>query len=46
MFKLSYFLEVLPIIARKVNVTFELTIVSTIFALLIGVVVAISIIIR
>lgn len=41
MFKLSYFLEVLPIIARKVNVTFELTIVSTIFALLIGVVVAI-----
>lgn len=41
MFKLSYFWEVLPIIARKVNVTFELTIAATILALLIGVVVAI-----
>ena len=26
MFKVSYFLEVLPIIASKVNITFELTI--------------------
>lgn len=41
MFKISYFLEILPVIARKVNVTFELTIVSTIFALIIGVIVAI-----
>lgn len=41
MFKISYFLEVLPTIARKVNVTFELTLVSTVFALLVGVIVAI-----
>lgn len=41
MFKVSYFLEVLPVIASKVNVTFELTIVATIFALLVGVVIAI-----
>jgi putative amino-acid transport system permease protein len=41
MFKISYFLEILPVIARKVNVTFELTIVSTIFALLVGVIVAV-----
>lgn len=41
MFKISYFMEILPIIGSKVNVTFELTIVSTIFALLVGVVVAI-----
>lgn len=26
MFKVSYFLEVLPIIASKVNITFELTV--------------------
>lgn len=32
MFKVSYFMEVLPIIASKVNVTFELTIAATIFA--------------
>lgn len=30
MFKVSYFLEVLPIIASKVNITFELTIAATI----------------
>lgn len=41
MFKVSYFLEVLPTIAGKVNVTFELTIAATIFALLVGVVIAI-----
>ena len=41
MFKISYFLEVLPVIARRVNVTFELTMISTLFALLVGVVVAI-----
>ena len=41
MFKISYFWEVLPTIARKVNITFELTIVATIFALLIGIIVAI-----
>lgn len=34
MFKVSYFMEVLPIIASKVNVTFELTIAATIFALI------------
>ena len=37
MFKVSYFLEVLPIIASKVNITFELTISATIFALIVGV---------
>ena len=41
MFKVSYFMEVLPIIASKVNVTFELTIAATIFALLVGVIIAI-----
>ena len=41
MFKVSYFLEVLPIIASKVNVTFELTIAATIFALVVGVIIAI-----
>ena len=41
MFKVSYFFEVLPVIASKVNVTFELTIVATIFALLVGVIIAI-----
>lgn len=41
MFKLSYFLEVFPVIANKVNVTFELTLVATVFALLVGVVIAI-----
>ncbi len=41
MFKISYFLEVLPKIASKVNVTFELTIVATVFALLLGVIIAI-----
>ena len=41
MFKISYFWEVLPTIARKVNITFELIIVATIFALLIGIIVAI-----
>ena len=41
MFKVSYFMEVLPIIASKVNVTFELTIAATIFALIVGVIVAI-----
>ena len=41
MFKVSYFMEVLPIIASKVNVTFELTIAATVFALLVGVTIAI-----
>ena len=41
MFKVSYFLEVLPIIASKVNITFELTIAATIFALIVGVIIAI-----
>ena len=40
MFKVSYFMEVLPIIASKVNVTFELTIAATIFALIVGVIVS------
>lgn len=41
MFKLDYFIEVLPIIASKVYITFELTIVATIFALLLGVILAV-----
>jgi putative amino-acid transport system permease protein len=41
MFKVSYFFEILPVIASKINVTLELTIVSAIFALLVGVVVAV-----
>lgn len=41
MFKVSYFMEVLPIIASKVYITFELTLVATIFALLLGVILAI-----
>ena len=41
MFKVSYFLEVLPIIASKVNITFELTVAATIFALIVGVIIAI-----
>lgn len=41
MFKVSYFFEIIPVIASKVNVTFELTIVSTIFALFVGVIVAV-----
>lgn len=41
MFKVSYFMEVLPIIASKVNVTFELTIAATVFALIVGVIIAI-----
>ena len=41
MFKVSYFFEVLPIIASKVNITFELTIAATIFALIVGVIIAI-----
>ena len=41
MYKVSYFLEVLPIIASKVNITFELTISATIFALIVGVIIAI-----
>lgn len=44
MFKVSYFLEVLPIIASKVNITFELTVAATIFALIVGVIIAISVI--
>lgn len=42
MFKVSYFLEVLPIIASKVNITFELTVAATIFALIVGVIIAIN----
>ena len=41
MFKIDYFIEVLPIIASKVYITFELTIVATIFALLLGVILAV-----
>lgn len=41
MFKISYFMEVLPTIASKVNVTFELTVAATVFALLVGVIIAI-----
>lgn len=41
MFKVSYFLEIFPIIAKKVNVTFELTLVATFFALIVGIVVAV-----
>ena len=41
MFKVSYFLEVLPVIASKVNVTFELTLAATVFALLVGVIIAV-----
>ena len=41
MFKVSYFWEILPVIASKVNVTFELTLAATVLALLIGVVIAV-----
>lgn len=41
MFKVSYFWEILPVIASKVNVTFELTLAATILALLVGVVIAV-----
>lgn len=41
MFKVSYFFEIIPVIGKRVNVTFELTIAATIFALLVGVVVAV-----
>ena len=41
MFKVSYFMEVLPIIASKVNITFQLTIAATVFALIVGVIIAI-----
>lgn len=40
MFRFDYFLEIIPIIARKVTVTFELTISAAIFALIIGVIIA------
>ena len=39
MFKVSYFMEVLPIIASKVNITFQLTIAATVFALIVGVII-------
>lgn len=41
MFKVSYFWEILPVIASKVNVTFELTLAATVLALLVGVVIAV-----
>lgn len=40
MFKVSYFFQVLPVIASKVNVTFELMIAATVFALIVGVIIA------
>lgn len=41
MFDINYFFEIFPIIGRKLNVTFELTIASTVFALIIGVIIAV-----
>lgn len=41
MFKVSYFLEILPKIISKINVTFELTFMAAIFALVIGVIIAV-----
>lgn len=40
MFSFSYFLKVLPSIASKLNVTMELTLISTVFALVIGIIIA------
>lgn len=40
-FKFEYFIEVLPKILRKINVTFELTLISAVFALLVGVLLAV-----
>lgn len=40
-FKISYFFEILPKIASKVNVTLQLTLFATIFSLIIGVVIAV-----
>jgi putative amino-acid transport system permease protein len=40
-FKFDYFLEVLPVIVRKLPITLEITLFSTIFALLIGTIVAV-----
>lgn len=41
MFDVGYFFEIFPIIGRKLNITFELTLASTIFALIIGVLIAV-----
>lgn len=40
MFDGNYFLQVLPIIASKIDVTLELTLAATLFALIIGVIIA------
>ena len=39
-FDVAYFLEILPMIAEKLNITLSLTVISTIFSLIIGVVFA------
>ncbi|MGC4020385.1 MAG: amino acid ABC transporter permease [Muricomes sp.] len=41
MFEVSYFLEVLPIIASKLNVTLQLALSATLLALLLGVIIAV-----
>lgn len=41
MFEFSYFLEVLPKIFAKLNVTLELALISTIFSLIIGTIIAV-----
>ncbi|MDO4266103.1 MAG: amino acid ABC transporter permease [Eubacteriales bacterium] len=39
-FDVAYFLEILPMIAEKLNITLSLTVISTVFSLIIGVVFA------
>lgn len=41
MFEINYFFEILPVIASKLPVTLKLTLMSAVFALLIGTVVAV-----
>ena len=40
-FDVNYFFKVLPLVAKKLNVTMEITLAATVFALLIGVMIAI-----
>ena len=41
MFDIGYFFKIFPIIGSKLNITFELTLASTVFALIIGVIIAV-----
>ena len=41
MFEINYFFEILPVIASKLPITLKLTLMSAVFALLIGTVVAV-----